>query len=183
MSDKPKYEYLPDLIQKTRLAHIQAEKRLLALDALSRHASLYFACWTSALTLLTLFFDSRSLTLVSVIASAITALCTLYASSQNYAVRAEQMKQSYLALQELWLEFDDCNYKTAEDKAKFADEADSKYIEILARTENHVREDYERSEEETYCRVVFDHIKYYAIRFCIYVLPVIGGLLVISFLA
>ena len=184
MSQQSKFEYLQDLIKKTRLAHINAERRLLALDALTRHASLYFACWTLTLTLLTLFFKSTNLTLLSVVASIITTLCTLYASSQSYGVRAAQMKQSYLELQSLWLEFDSAERmsETAERKADFADRAGERYVEILSQTENHTLEDYESSTNQSRKDVSNSLAKYLACRFCIYVLPVVVGLLVLVFL-
>ncbi|MCI2188016.1 MAG: SLATT domain-containing protein [Olsenella sp.] len=184
MSQQSKFEYLQDLIKKTRLAHINAERRLLALDALTRHASLYFACWTLTLTLLTLFFKSTALTLLSVIAAAITTLCTLYASSQGYGIRAAQMKQSYLDLQGLLFEFDNAERRgeTDEQKATFADEAGERYVSILSQTENHTSVDYENSVNQSRENLMNSLVRYLLCRFCIYVVPVIVGILVVMLL-
>lgn len=178
-----KFEYLQTLIWKTRLAHIHAEKRLLALESLTQHATLYFACWTSALTLLTLFNTSRILTLLSIVVAVITTLCTVYASSQNYGVRALQMRQSHLDLQELWLEFDDAKNKDDVAKAKFADEAGKRYVDILSKTENHKQIDYEATEKCSSEGQTFLHLlTYLSVRFCVYCLPVLLGLLLVIFL-
>ena len=179
MNKEQKYEYLPGLIKKTRLSHIHAEKRLLALDTLTKHATLYFACWTSVLTLLTLFIASRALTLLSIIAAFITTLCTLYASSQNYGLRAAQMKQSYLDLQSLWLEFDNLDQENKKEKAKFADEAGMQYINILVRTENHIQVDFDNRYEKDLDQELCERVKYCSVRLCIYVLPILLSLFII----
>lgn len=98
-----KFDYLQQIIQRTRLAHIDAEKRLLRMDLLVKHATVYYACWTVGLSLATLFADSKWLAFLSIVSSIVVALFTVYAGSQNYAVRAEQMKNSYIQLQGLWL--------------------------------------------------------------------------------
>lgn len=181
MSKESKFEYLQVLIKQTRLAHINAERRLIALDALTRHATLYFACWTLTLTLLTLFFKSTALTLLSVVAATITTLCTLYASSQGYGIRAAQMKQSYLDLQSLWFDFDNAERmsETVEQKASFADRAGKRYVAILSQTENHSLEDYEGSAHQSRENTSSSLVKYLFCRLCIYVLPVFAGILVV----
>lgn len=94
------------------------------------------------------------------------------------------MKQSYLDLQSLWLEFDSVKRmsETAEKKADFADRAGERYVEILSQTENHTLEDYESSTNQSRKDVSNSLAKYLACRFCIYVLPVVVGLLVLVFL-
>lgn len=94
------------------------------------------------------------------------------------------MKQSYLELQSLWLEFDSAERmsETAGQKADFADKAGEKYVEILSQTENHTLEDYESSTNQFRKDVSNSLAKYLACRFCVYVLPVVVGLLVLVFL-
>lgn len=58
---KTKLEYLPILLDKTRKSRIEAERRLLKLDALAKHACVYYACVTTLLSLSTLFFDYKGL--------------------------------------------------------------------------------------------------------------------------
>lgn len=135
-----KFEYLPKLIRRTRLAHIHAEKRFLALDVLAKHATVYYACWTTVLSLTTLYADCSWLSPLAVACSIVVALCSVFASSQNYAVRAERMKISYISLQELWLEFDS-DFASDEERASFADEAGRRYVAILKQTENHCNQD------------------------------------------
>lgn len=161
-----KFDYLQGMIKRTRLAHIAAEKRLLLLDLLTKHATVYYACWTVGLSLATLFSDSKCLLFLSIVSSIVVALFTVYAASQNYAVRAEQMKSSYIQLQELWLEFDS-SFINESDRPKFADWAGDKYVSVIKQTENHLSQDDEHSHSG------FDDLRIWGLRIAVYGIPLV----------
>lgn len=159
-----KFDYLQQLIQRTRLAHIAAEKRLLRMDLLVKHATVYYACWTVGLSLATSFANSKWLAFLSIVSSIVVALFTVYAGSQNYAVRAEQMKNSYIQLQDLWLDFDSSEAEEG-DRAVFVDRAGERYIAIIRQTENHLECDDEQS------RSAFDELRIWGLRIAVYGTP------------
>lgn len=179
---EPKNVYLPKIINKTRKARINAERRLLELDALLKHATLFYSCVTVGLTLIQLFyFDegsnaNRALTFLSVASAVIITICTTYASSQNYAVRAEQMKNCYLELQRLWFQLDNVKQDHPSGEASsHIDLIGERYIDILARTENHLETDY--SKESNGFIVIFKRpLNYFVLRFLIYVFPILLGI-------
>ena len=106
-SSERKFQYLYDDIEKTRKAHIQAEKRLLSCDALARHASVYYACLTTVLSIALLVLPAdEGLSAIALGMATVTTMCTIYASSQNYGGRAVQMRYSYLAMQKLLFDMD-----------------------------------------------------------------------------
>ena len=147
--EHPKDHYLPLLIKNTRAARIQAEKRLLGLDALVKHATVYYSCLTLILSLAPLFLTGASdtaknvLSFLSIASAAIITICTMYVSGQNYAVRAERMKFVYLELQRLWLEVDSAKVRLEEPElTKEMDAIGNRYVDIVASTENHTEEDY-----------------------------------------
>lgn len=150
----PKDYYLPLLIKNTRAARIQAEKRLLGLDALVKHATVYYSCLTLILSLAPLFLTGASettknvLSFLSIASAAIITICTMYVSGQNYAVRAERMKFVYLELQRLWLEVDSAKARLEElELIKEMDAIGDRYVDIVASTENHTEEDYSTGKE------------------------------------
>lgn len=143
-SCKAKSEYLPVLIEQTRKAHIEAEKRLLWYDRLSKRINVYYACLTVLLSLLSFCFPQCHLIGFLAIGVAVTlTVSAVFASMQDYGTRAMQMRYSYLALQELHFEFDDV--LGDEDCERRADRLGRKYTSVLFRTENHDEQDYWRS--------------------------------------
>lgn len=177
MSTK-KEEYLPDIIQMTRKARIEAERRLLRSNALLSHATIYYACTTTLLTLVPLFFDIshgalRAIPFLSSFSAIVITLCSTYASAQNYGVRAEQMRESYLAMQELLFELDRIP-NSAEPRPTDIDGISRRYIEILQRTENHLPIDYEIA-EKNHRAIVCNYITNFFVRLLIYVAPVLAS--------
>lgn len=138
-----KVNYLPDLIEKTRKSHIEAEKRLLRYDKLSKQANVYYACLTVLLSLLSFCFPQCQLIAFLAIGISVTlTIIAVFASMQNFGSRAIDMKYSYLSLQELWFDFDnELQNETLEERA---DRLGREYVHILQRTENHTEKDYER---------------------------------------
>ena len=178
MPESEKFDYLPQLIKRTRLAHIKAEKRLLALDSLAKHATVYYACWTAVLTLATLYFDCDWLPYISASSAVVVALFTAYASCQNYGVRAEHMKASYIALQDLWLEFDAAGI-SEDQRGSFADSASKRYVAILRQTENHSSQDDLASNSDTDKMIAC--IKWAILRTVIYLVPfIVVGTLILT---
>lgn len=169
-----KIEYLPGLIEKTRKSRIEAERRLLKLDELSRHATIYYACITTLLTLSTLFFDYRGLILLSTASAIIATLCTVYTSSQAYGVRAEKMRECYLNLQQLHLSLDDKRYLNEEEAQQLANCAGERYVEILKCTENHLPRDFRLSKGEI--DQTRESMRWVFAKLCIYIVPVIAGI-------
>lgn len=177
----PKASYLQDIISKTRKARINAECRLLELDALLKHATLFYSCITVALTLVQLFYvdegsnASRTLSFLSVVSAIIITICTTYASSQNYAVRAEQMKTCYLELQRLSLQLDDVDQEAESCGTSLRiDSIGEKYVDVLARTENHLQTDYYGA--GAFCfSINGKSLNYFVLRFLVYVLPILLG--------
>lgn len=166
-----KFEYLPGLIDKTRKSRIEAERRLLQLDVLFKHASVYYACLTVLLSLSTVFFDYEGLSFLSVASAVVVTICTVYASTQNYGVRAERMKECYLELQQLFFALDSrCAFED-EEAQETANRVGEQYIEILRRTENHLVCDYKAAIESL--DVTKKRLRWLAVRICVYVLPVL----------
>lgn len=168
-------EYLYELIANTRKSRIESERRLLALDALVKHATVYYACLTVLLTLLSLFFDYTGISFLSISFAVIIAICTAYASAQNYAVRAERMKECYLDLQVLLFKFDECRDESDEERKKIFQDISRQYSEVLKRTDNHLTSDYMIAiKNDLWCKK--NTLKYYFVRICIYVIPVLIGI-------
>lgn len=169
-----KTRYLPVIIGKTRKARIEAERRLLRLDALSKHASVFYACLTTLLSLASVFLDYKGLPFLSIASAVVVAICTVYSSAQNYGVRAEKMKACYLELQRLHLMLDgrqDCKEDGAE---SIVDEIGRRYVDILERTENHTPRDYEIASKDIGKRK--DRLRWFCIRLCVYIAPVLAGI-------
>lgn len=168
-------EWLYDLITKTRKSRIESERRLLALDALVKHATVYYACLTVLLTLFSLFFDYTGISFLSIASAVIIAICTAYASAQNYAVRAERMKECYLDLQVLLFKLDGCREEGMETRESIVQEVSKQYSEILKRTDNHLTRDYMIAmQNDLWCKM--DKLRYYFTRLCVYVIPVLVGI-------
>lgn len=177
--NEEKYRYLYDSIEKTRKARIQTEKRLLSWDALARHASVYYACLTTVLSIVLFVLPAdMGLSAMALAMATVTTMCTIYASSQNYGVRALQMRYSYLAMQKLLFDMDSQEATEPKNKLEIADEVGDKYNAILHQTENHTTSDFMLS---TYPAgnlkaLIRDGscIKLCLFRFAVYGLPIAG---------
>lgn len=185
---KTKEQYLPDIIEKTRAARIKTEKRLLELDALLKHATIFYACITALLSILPLFIDRthasclNRISFLSIASAFIITTCTIYASGQSYAVRAEQVKHAYLELQRLWFRLDNDVHPQSVGPID-VDTIGERYIDIVASTENHSDEDWIFSKEgkATKLQQACKLLRYVFLRLMVYVgAPVI--LVFISFI-
>lgn len=137
----PKREYLPEIISKSRLSHIEAERRLVRYDQLVKRANIYYACWMVLFSLLSFCFPEFQLVSFLAIALAVMlTIVTVFASLQDYGSRAFEMRSSYLEMQKLWLELD--SVPEDEDIDKRADRIGEAYISVLMRTENHTTTDF-----------------------------------------
>lgn len=178
MKTEDKKEYLRDMFKKTRLARIRAERRFLEMDALLKHATIYYACITTVLSFVPLFIGSdmewlqKPIAFLSIASAIVITICTTYASSENYALRAEKMRYSYLEIQRLWLELDDSVAGLEEGPLESrVDSIGERYVTVLQSTENHLEEDYSPKDEK--CRLM----GYLALRAVIYiVLPLVLGI-------
>ena len=166
-----KREYLPGLLDKTRKSRIEAERRLLKLDALAKHACVYYACATTLLSLSTLFFDYKGLPFLSISAAIVVTVCTVYASAQNYGVRAEQMKECYLELQELHLSPDGGCLSDDREAEDLVNRIGERYVAIIRQTENHLSRDYEIAFGQT--SALKEGIRWFGLRCVVYVLPAV----------
>lgn len=173
--------YLPRLIKNTRLARIQSEKRLLEFDTLLKHATIYYACISTLLSIVPLFLSSsfelwqERITFLSIASAIIITICTIYASGQNYAVRAEQMRHAYLELQRLWIRVDSLKSDSAKDVGTLSEIAE-RYVDIVASTENHTENDYlfGVGEKVTEADENIRRARYLLLRFMVYIgLPAI----------
>lgn len=182
MAEKqPLDRYLPQLIENTRSARIQSEKRLLEFDALLKHATIYYACITTLLSIVPLFlgdtFESWQdrITFLSIASAIIITICTIYASGQNYAVRAEQMRHAYLDLQRLWLQIDTLKVDSEEYENALSEIA-GRYVDIVASTENHTESDYlfGVGDKVTDADETIRRARYILLRFMVYIgLPIL----------
>lgn len=173
--------YLPRLIENTRKARIQSEKRLLELDTLLKHTTIYYACLTTLLSIVPLFLSSSyklwqdRIMFLSIASAIIITICTIYASGQNYAVRAEQMRHAYIELQRLWIRVDNLKVDSAKDEAALSEIAE-RYVDIVASTENHTESDYlfGVGEKVTDSDKSIRRARYLFLRFMVYIgLPII----------
>lgn len=176
---------LIELVRNTRKCHIKAEKRLLALSKLTSHANLYYGCIAAILTLLTLISTFDYLSVPSACFASAVALWATYSSVEKYESRARGFYESYLALQELWFDCErvqsDINSHTDSENQEIIKECQERYSRILHTTENHTEEDfwrfqYDKDHLDKESRKRADHfhriycLKYYAIRFAVYVI-------------
>ena len=151
----PKREYLPEIISKSRLSHIEAERRLVRYDILAKRANIYYACWTVLFSLLSFCFpEFRLVSFLAIALAVMLTIVTVFASLQDYGSRAFEMRSSYLEMQKLWLELDDV--LEDEDIDKRADRIGQEYVSILRRTENHTVTDFmtsyfQRAETQSDC--------------------------------
>lgn len=110
MKNSTKKEYLPYVIEKTRAARMEAERRLLFCDRLGKVANASFACWTTVFALLAFVFpNSQWLAFVTVGSSVTLAIVSFCTSAQDYGIRAAQMRANYIGLHRLWLELDNAD--------------------------------------------------------------------------
>lgn len=174
-------QYLPQLIKNTRSARIQSEKRLLEFDTLLKHATVYYACISTLLSIVPLFLNSSigiwkdRITFLAIASAIIITVCTIYASGQNYAVRAEQMRHAYIELQRLWLRIDNLKAESTKDRGILFEIAE-RYVDIVASTENHTENDYlfGVKEKVTDSDEIIRLTRYIFLRFMVYIgLPVI----------
>lgn len=174
-------QYLPQLIKNTRSARIQSEKRLLEFDTLLRHATIYYACITTLLSIVPLFLNGPfemwrdRIAFLSIASAIIITICTIYASGQNYAVRAEQMRHAYIELQRLWLQVDNIKADSKKSATTLYEIAE-RYVDIVASTENHTESDYLLGvrEKATDADEVIRRARYILLRFMVYIgLPTI----------
>lgn len=182
MAEKPTIDqYLPQLIKNTRSARIQSEKRLLEFDTLLKHATVYYACISTLLSIVPLFLNSSigiwkdRITFLAIASAIIITVCTIYASGQNYAVRAEQMRHAYIELQRLWLRIDNLKAESTKDRGILFEIAE-RYVDIVASTENHTENDYlfGVKEKVTDGDEIIRLTRYFFLRFIVYIgLPVI----------
>lgn len=170
-----KFEYLQDLIGKTRKSRIEAERRLLKLNSLSNHACIYYACITTLLSLSIMFFDYKGLPFLSISSAIVVMACTVYASAQNYGVRAEQMKGCYLDLQKLHLSLDDRRVLQDSEAEELANYVGERYVDIIRQTENHLPRDYRIAHEEE--NALLEQLRWLALRLVVYVVPVTAATL------
>lgn len=174
-------QYLPQLIENTRSARIQSEKRLLEFDTLLKHATIYYACITTLLSIVPLFLSSSfgswedRITFLSIASAIIITICTIYASGQSYAVRAEQMRHAYLELQRLWLQIDTLKVDSEEYENALSEIA-GRYVDIVASTENHTESDYlfGVGDKVTDADETIRRARYILLRFMVYIgLPIL----------
>ena len=170
-----KFEYLQDLIGKTRKSRIEAERRLLKLNSLSNHACIYYACITTLLSLSIMFFDYKGLPFLSISSAIVVMACTVYASAQNYGVRAEQMKGCYLDLQKLHLSLDDRRVLQDSEAEELANYVGERYVDIIRQTENHLPRDYRIAHEGE--NALLEQLRWLALRLVVYVVPVTAATL------
>lgn len=147
LKNPAKREYLPDAIEKTRRARMEAERRLLFCDRLGKVANAAFACWTTVFALLAFAFpNSQWIAFVTVGSSVTLAIVSFCTSAQNYGVRAAQMKVNYIGLHRLWLELDNADVVNNPDER--ADRIGERYLDLLSCSENHSEGDYLRSRKD-----------------------------------
>ena len=128
-------------MEDTRRSRIQAEKRLLLYDSLSKIANVSFSCWTAVVSLLSLVYPKlEGLTFTAVCTSVTLAIISAYTSSKDYALRAEKTRLNYLSIHRLILEFD--NAKQTNTTALPIDEFSKRYSDLLETSENHATIDY-----------------------------------------
>lgn len=171
-----KYQYLKQIISNTRLSRIEAERRLLKLDALSKHASVYYACLTAFISLTSIFVNYEGLPFLSIVLAVIVSICTIYSSSQNYGVRAEQMKSCYLDLQRLLFKLDDKANLNETDAQNLSNKIGQQYIDIIQRTENHHPIDFFLAQGKL--NKTAYQMRWLALRAVVYLLPIAIILLV-----
>ena len=141
MEDSAKKDYLPEVIEKTRRARIEAERRLLFCDHLGKVANASFACWTTVFALFAFMFPSSQwLAFVTVGVSVTLAIISFHTSAQAYGVRAAQMRANYIGLHRLWLELDSVD--AASNPDEYADWIGERYLDLLSCSENHSEEDH-----------------------------------------
>lgn len=139
-----KSEYLYGIVEKTRKARMNSERRLLELDLFVRHVNVYYACLTTALTVASIrFANSSVLPTLSALSAVLLTIWTMYTSSQNYALKAMEMRTCYLDLQKLLFDMD---RPQSDPLSCDEDAAGDRYHEILKRSENHTSEDYFQKE-------------------------------------
>lgn len=142
LSQKKIRKYLPSIMEDTRRSRIQAEKRLLLYDSLSKIANVSFACWTAVVSLLSLVYPKlEGLTFTAVCTSVTLAIISAYTSSKDYALRAEKMRLNYLSIHRLILEFDNAK-QTSSATALSVDGFSRRYSDLLETSENHATIDY-----------------------------------------
>lgn len=129
------------MIEKTRAARMEAERRLLFCDRLGKVANASFACWTTVFALLAFVFpNSQWLAFVTVGSSVTLAIVSFCTSAQDYGIRAAQMRANYIGLHRLWLELD--NADVANNPDEHADRIGGRYLDLLSCSENHSQDDY-----------------------------------------
>lgn len=177
-------EYLPGIIEDTRLSRIEAERRLVENDKLAKHATVYYACLTTVLTLLTFSSGAPYLPFLSVASSVTLTLATIYATSQDYQSKAQEMKRCYLELQALSFRIDNVMTASQDDCEDEIFKIGKLYSEILARCDNHLPKDFAKVERRREgkkqngivarkqpSKVGFRAAGYYLVRAAVYIGP------------
>lgn len=146
--EKPISVFLPANILMTRNARIEAERRLLEYDTLTRFASLWCACVTTALAMLAIFSDQVWLPFVSAASAVIMTITIFYATSRNYSEQAARMRMCYTELQGLSIEASRLLSEGGSDLEERMADLGQRYVEVLKRSDNHTKKDYLRASKE-----------------------------------
>ena len=147
--EEPVSVYLPKNILITRNARAEAERRFLEYDSLARFASLWCACLTTVLSMLSLFSNQEWLTFVSAASAVIMTITIFYASSRNYSEQATRMRLCYTELQGLSIEASRLLSTGGDDLEDNMAELGKRYVEVLKRSDNHSTKDYKRAKKDT----------------------------------
>lgn len=177
-------EVLKNRVYTTRKSRINTSERLIKKEKFIQGINIYYSCVLIAVSIFGLNNQSYMMSLLSVIASISLTMSLLYISNQRYSERAQELKNNYICLQELYFKLEELNNET-KDLSAF----EQQYIELLHSSENHSEMDYIKAQMTLKKASWKEKCKYYFITFLlllikllIIVAPIIFILLTIRFI-
>lgn len=126
---------LENRIWSTRKCRINASERLIRNDKFLHFCNMYYSCFLTVVSIMQLKFDYENMEIFSVCLSVALLVILAYFNSQKYIERANNFKNNYIELQELY----DLVTKNHNNEL---DDILKKYYQLLNDCENHATIDY-----------------------------------------
>lgn len=128
----------------TRKSRIEAAERLSAWDVFFQFLFVYYSLWLVALSILELFLNRKSLTIMLLISSIVLFGISQFVAARNFRGRADLMKTCYIELDSLYIKLQllKQNLIPCQDAVAHFVEIETQYRNLLNKVENHSVYDY-----------------------------------------
>lgn len=171
---KSELEKFKDNVWLTRKARINASERLIYANKFVKVLNVYYSCFLIVLSIIDILYEDLDFGSLSLIITIILTISLFFIDSQQFAERANSLKNNYIDMQKILFHISNENIGEMKDY----------YLDLLSGCENHTNADYYKAmlqSDENLMGKMWNFIKYiFLYRFWIFMLR--GALIILPFI-